>query len=312
MVIAEAGVNHNGSLELAFKLVDAAVFAGADYVKFQTFMTDECISKDAVKAPYQGKGSQYEMVKGFELSFNDFAKIKEYCSGRIRFLSSPFDLKSLEFLSDLEMIKVASGEITNLPLLEKIRKPVLLSTGMSTLGEIQDAILVLRKNRVKITLLHCVSSYPCPLCEANLRAIETLKKFGFPVGYSDHTLGIEAVLGAVALGATVIEKHLTLDKKMTGPDHKISLEPKEFKNMIEMIHNLEIALGDGVKKPQRSEIENLVVRKSIVASKDIWEGEIFTNENLTTKRPGVGISPMKWHKVLGLSAQRNYSKGERI
>lgn len=312
MIIAEAGVNHNGRLDLAYRLVDAAVWAGADYVKFQTFITEDCISKDAPKAAYQGKGSQFEMVKGLELSFDDFEKIKEYCEGRIGFLSSPFDLKSVEFLSDLKMIKIASGEITNLPLLRKIRKPVLLSTGMSTLEEIGQAIMVLRKNRVKITLLHCVSAYPCPLCDANLKAIETLKRFSYPVGYSDHTLGIEAVLAATALGATVIEKHLTLDRNMDGCDHKISLEPKEFKEMVEKIHNIEIALGDGVKKPQKSEIENLIVRKSIVASRDIRKGEVFTEENLTTRRPGIGISPMKWDKVLGLAAQRDYKNGERI
>ncbi len=325
-IIAEAGVNHNGDIKLAKKLIDAAKSTGADAVKFQTFKAESLVSKVAQKADYQKQAtetdeSQLEMLKKLELSFSDFKDLKKYCEGKeILFLSTPFDFDSIDFLESLEMpiYKVPSGEITNLPYLMKIAstgKPVIMSTGMSDLDEVGLALEVLRDNGAgTITLLHCNTQYPTPFEDANIKAMLTLKeRFGVAVGYSDHTLGIEAPIAAVALGATVIEKHFTLDKSMEGPDHKASLDPQELKAMVTSIRNIELALGDGIKRPSRSETSNKeVARKSIVATRNIVKGEIFTEDNLTIKRPGNGISPMKWFEVLGMSAERDFCEGELI
>lgn len=304
-IIAEAGDNHNGDFNTALKLVDVAKRAGADCVKFQTFVTEEIISKYAEMAEYQKKNtgkeeSQFEMVKRLELSFDEFRKIKEYCDRvGIQFLSTPFDLKSVDFLNELGVpfFKIPSGEITNYPYLIKIAhtgKPVVMSTGMCEPDEILAAINVLEKNGSgEITLLHCNTEYPTPLKDVNLYAMRTMKKmFGKKVGYSDHTKGIEVPVAAVALGACVIEKHFTLDKNMPGPDHKASLEPDELGRMVKNIRNIEIALGDGVKRVSESERKNIAIaRKSIVARRNIQEGEILTEENLAVKRPGTGINP---------------------
>lgn len=325
-IIAEAGVNHNGSVRLAKKLVDAAKNAGADAIKFQTFIADRLVSKVAQKADYQKQAtetieSQLEMLKKLELSFDIFKDIKNHCEEKgILFLSTAFDLDSINFLESLEMpiYKVPSGEITNLPYLMKIAslgKPVIISTGMSELDEVGLALEVLRDNGAgTMTLLHCNTQYPTPFEDANLKAMLTLKKrFGLAVGYSDHTLGIEAPIAAIALGATVIEKHFTLDKSLVGPDHKASLDPQELKAMVTSIRNIEVALGDGIKQPSVSEIMNKeVARKSIVARRNIVKGEIFTQDNLTVKRPGNGISPMKWFEVLGMSAERDFYEDELI
>ncbi len=327
-IIAEAGVNHNGSLELAKKLVDVAIEAGADAVKFQTFKAESAISSYTPLAEYQKKNlgeekSQLEMVKELELSFADFEKLKKYCDEKgILFLSSPFDIESARFLKDLglQMFKIASGEITNYPLLKEIgsyRKEVILSTGMADLGEIEDALDVLIESGTKkenITVLHCNTEYPTPFEDVNLRAMLTIKEaFKVRVGYSDHTLGIEVPIAAVALGAEVIEKHFTLDKNLPGPDHKASLDPGELKTMIKAIRNIEKAIGDSIKKPSPSEKKNIpIVRKSIVAKRPIKKGEILTEENLTTKRPGTGISPMRWREIIGRKAQRDFKKDELI
>lgn len=325
-IIAEAGVNHNGDIRLAKKLIDAAKSAGADAVKFQTFKAESVVSKLAQKAEYQKQTtgadeSQLEMVKKLELSFCDFKELKKYCEEKeILFLSTPFDFDSIDFLESLEMpiYKVPSGEITNLPYLIKIArigKPVIMSTGMSDLDEVGSALDVLRDNGAgTITLLHCNTQYPTPFEDANIKAMLTLKeRFGVAVGYSDHTLGIEAPIAAVALGATVIEKHFTLDKNMEGPDHKASLDPQELKAMVTSIRNIEVALGDGIKRPSKSETPNKeVARKSIVARRNIVKGEIFTEDNLTVKRPGNGISPMKWFEVLGKKATRDFCEDELI
>jgi len=325
-IIAEAGVNHNGDVKLAKKMINIAKSAGADAVKFQTFKAESLVSKVAQKADYQKQAtatdeSQLEMLKKLELSFGDFKDLKKYCEEKeILFLSTPFDLDSIDFLESLEMpiYKVPSGEITNLPYLMKIAstgKPVIMSTGMSDLDEVGLALEVLRDNGAgTITLLHCNSQYPTPFEDANIKAMQTLKeRFGVAVGYSDHTLGIEAPIVAVALGATVIEKHFTLDKSMEGPDHKASLDPQELKAMVTSIRNIELALGDGIKRPSRSETSNKeVARKSIVATRNIVKGEIFTEDNLTIKRPGNGISPMKWFEVLGMSAERDFFEDELI
>ncbi|MDR1236224.1 MAG: N-acetylneuraminate synthase [Holosporaceae bacterium] len=323
-IIAEAGVNHNGSVESAENLIDKAMEAGCDAVKFQTFKAENVVSRFAEKAEYQKKRTgaeenQLQMIKKLELSFDDFAKMKKYCEDcGVMFLSSPFDVESADFLAslDVEYFKIPSGEIVNLPLLRKIasfRKKVILSVGMATLEEIEAAVKVLVDSR-EIRLLHCTTEYPCPFSEVNLRAIQTLKnKFGFEVGYSDHTEGIEVAIAAVALGATVIEKHFTLDKNADGPDHRASLEPHELKQMVSAIRNIEKALGDGRKIPTESEIKNIpIVRKSVVAKRDIKKGEIFSAENLATKRPGTGISPMKWDEIMGTIAQRDYSEDELI
>lgn len=325
-IIAEAGDNHNGDFNTALKLVDVAKRAGADCVKFQTFVTEEIISKYAEMAEYQKKNtgkeeSQFEMVKRLELSFDEFRKIKEYCDRvGIQFLSTPFDLKSVDFLNELGVpfFKIPSGEITNYPYLIKIAhtgKPVVMSTGMCEPDEILAAINVLEKNGSgEITLLHCNTEYPTPLKDVNLYAMRTMKKmFGKKVGYSDHTKGIEVPIAAVALGACVIEKHFTLDKNMPGPDHKASLEPDELGRMVKNIRNIEIALGDGVKRVSESERKNIAIaRKSIVARRNIQEGEILTEENLAVKRPGTGINPMQWMEVLGTRAVRDFKEDELI
>ena len=325
-IIAEAGDNHNGDFNTALKLVDVAKRAGADCVKFQTFVTEEIISKYAEMAEYQKKNtgkeeSQFEMVKRLELSFDEFRKIKEYCDRvGIQFLSTPFDLKSVDFLNELGVpfFKIPSGEITNYPYLIKIAhtgKPVVMSTGMCEPDEILAAINVLENNGGgEITLLHCNTEYPTPLKDVNLYAMRAMKKmFGKKVGYSDHTKGIEVPVAAVALGACVIEKHFTLDKNMPGPDHKASLEPDELGRMVKNIRNIEIALGDGVKHVSESERKNIAIaRKSIVARRNIQEGEILTEDNLAVKRPGTGINPMQWMEVLGTRAVRDFKEDELI
>lgn len=327
-IIAEAGVNHNGSLELAKKLVDVAVDAGADAVKFQTFKADQLVSKSAQKAEYQKQAtaaeeSQYEMIKKLELDENVHREIIGYCNEKkIMFLSTPFDHSSIELLNNFEMpiFKIPSGEITNLPYLQhigRLGKEVILSTGMADLGEIEDTLDVLVQSGVpkeKITVLHATTEYPCPIDEVNLRAMQTIRAaFGVKVGYSDHTEGIEVPIAAVAMGACVIEKHFTLDRAMKGPDHKASLEPAELKAMVQAIRCVEQALGDGIKKPSKSEVKNIsVARKSIVALRPIKKGEIFCEENLAIKRPGNGISPMQWNEVIGQAAQRDYQSDELI
>lgn len=325
-VIAEAGVNHNGRLDLAFQLVDKAVEAGADCVKFQTFITENEMVKDAEKAEYQKNSTgdaetEFEMVKKLELPFDDFLQLKDYCEKKnILFLSTPFDLESIDFLDGLDIAcwKIPSGEITNLPYLVKIAKTkrdIIMSTGMCELEEVRQAVSILKENGSgKITLLHCNTEYPTPYEDVNLLAMDTLhREFQLDIGYSDHTKGIEVPVAAVALGASVIEKHFTLDRNMEGPDHKASLEPDELKQMIISIRNIEKALGCGEKKPSRSEMKNIsVARKSIVAKKPIKKGERFTEENLAVKRPGTGISPMRWNEILGLYASKDYVEDEQI
>jgi len=321
-IIAEAGVNHNGSLETAYKLIDAAKNSGADAVKFQSFKASSLVSKKAEKAEYQKQTTsinetQYEMIKKLELSLEDHHKLIDYCLKKeIQFLSSPFDLYSIDLLNKLglEIFKIPSGEIINLPYLKKIgtfNKNVILSTGMSDLGEIEDAINVLIESgtdREKITILQCNTEYPTPYEDVNLKAMLTIKNaFNVKVGYSDHTKGIEVPIAAVALGAEVIEKHFTLDKTMEGPDHKASLEPDELKNMIDAIRNIEKAIGDGIKKPSKSEVKNKpIARKSLIAVREIKKGELFSEENIGIKRPGNGISPMRWDEVIGKVANQDF------
>lgn len=325
LVIAEAGVNHNGSIEIAKSLICAAKEAGADVVKFQTAKLGSLVSKVAKMAEYQKENigkeeSQKDMLSKLLLPFNAFVELSNYCKEvGIQFLSTPFDIESIHFLKELVMFwKVPSGEITNYPYLVEIAKtglPVILSTGMSEIAEIDAAMKVLRDNGcTEITLLHCNTQYPTPYEDVNLLAMDTLKKrYGVPVGYSDHTSGIEVPIAAVALGAKVIEKHFTLDKMMEGPDHKASLEPYELKAMITSIRNIEKALGSTEKKVSESEIPNkAVARKSIVAKCDIIKGEILTEDNITTKRPGNGISPMRWNEVLGTKAVRDFEEDELI
>ncbi len=327
-IIAEAGVNHNGSIELAFRLIDAAKEAGADAVKFQSFKASSLVSKKAEKAEYQKRTtdsneSQYEMIKRLELSFDDHIKLIEYCKGNnIIFLSSPFDLESIDLLVELGLntFKVPSGEIINLPYLRKIgklNKNVILSTGMADLGEIEDALNVLMENgteKEKITVLHCNTEYPTPYEDVNLKAMLTIKNaFNVKVGYSDHTEGIAVPIAAAALGAEVIEKHFTLDKNMEGPDHKASLEPNELRMMVNAIRNIEKVLGDGIKKPSKSEMKNKpIARKSLVAIKKIGKGDLFTKENIGIKRPGNGISPMRWDEVIGKTAKRDFGEDDLI
>lgn len=325
-IIAEAGVNHNGQLDLALQLVDKAVEAGADCVKFQTFITENEISKNAQKAEYQKdttgeEENEFEMVKKLELTFEQFREIADYCKRKgILFLSTPFDLESIDFLDRMDIFcwKVPSGEITNLPYLIKIAKTnrdVIMSTGMCDLEEIRTAMEVLRKyGSGNITLLHCNTEYPTPFEDVNLNAMITLQReFGVTVGYSDHTTGIEVPIAAAAMGAKVIEKHFTLDRNMEGPDHKASLEPQELAQMVCAIRNIEQALGDGEKKPSPSERKNITVaRKSIVAKRKISKGEVFTEENLCVKRPGDGINPMRWFEILGTVADRCYEEDEQI
>lgn len=325
-IIAEAGVNHNGNLALAKKLIDVAKEAGADAVKFQTFQTEQVITKSAQKAAYQQittgeQESQYEMVKKLELTFDEFTTLKEYCDhSEILFLSTPFDMESIEYLEtiDLPIYKIPSGEITNLPYLIRIAetlKPIIMSTGMSNLEEIGNTVSILKQHGNKdLTLLHCNTEYPTPFEDVNLNAMLTLRNtFQTDVGYSDHTLGIEASVAAVALGATVIEKHFTLDKNMEGPDHKASLNPEELKLMVQSIRNIERALGEGEKKPSKSELKNRdIARKSIVAKVPIQEGEVFSAANITVKRPGNGVTPMRWFDVIGQTAKRAFKEDEPI
>jgi len=327
-IIAEAGVNHNGSLELAKQLIDIAVEAGVDAVKFQTFKAEKVISKFAKKAEYQiqttGKQeSQLDMVKKLELDVDSHRILMKYCMEKnIMFLSTPFDHDSIELLTDLglEIFKIPSGEITNLPYLRhigKLNKKVILSTGMSDMGEIEDALDILTQSGTKkenIIVLHANTEYPTPMEDVNLKAMVTIgKTFDIPYGYSDHTLGIEVDIAAVAMGACCIEKHFTLDKTMEGPDHKASLEPDELKAMVKAIRNLELAFGTGIKKPSNSESKNKeIARKSIVAKIDIKKGDILTEENLTIKRPGNGINPMRWDEIVGTIATKDYNEDELI
>jgi len=328
LIIAEAGVNHNGSIELARQLVDAAVAAGVDYVKFQTFKAEKIASRNATKASYQQKTtnaneSQLAMLKKLELSKEDHLSLIEYCSKKnIQFLSTPFDLESIDLLSELgiRLGKIPSGEITNLPYLRKMAKTfpqLILSTGMATMKEIEEALNVLLNtgaNKNSIVILHCNTEYPTPFEDVNLLAMPSIgKKFGVSFGYSDHTKGIEVPIAAIALGAVVIEKHFTLDRNMEGPDHKASLEPQELIEMVNSIRNIEKAVGSSVKEPSPSELKNITIaRKSIVAATNINKGEIFTEGNLTVKRPGSGISPMQWDAVLGKKASRDFEADELI
>lgn len=325
-IIAEAGVNHNGDIKLAKKLIEQGAKAGVNAVKFQTFKAENLVTSTAAKADYQNKNdhsseTQFEMLRRLELNYDDFVELKKYCELKgVDFLTSAFDLESIDVLEDLEidLYKIPSGEITNLPYLRKIAatgNKVILSTGMSTYAEIEQALSILKDNgATDIVVLHCNTEYPTPMHDVNLQAMVTIgKAFNVEVGYSDHTLGIEIPIAAVALGATVIEKHFTLDKKMDGPDHKASLEPEELAKMVLAVRNVEAALGDGVKRLSDSEKENLsIVRKSIVANKGIEEGELFTSDNLTIKRPGTGISPLEWDKVLGTKSWKKFEKDEVI
>lgn len=324
-IIAEAGVNHNGSLENAFRLCDAAKEAGADAVKFQIFKTEKLVTKSAPKADYQNNNdkttdSQFQMLKQLELSNDEFIKLSSYCKKiGIEFLATAFDDDSVDFLYSLGVgvAKVPSGEITNLPYLVRIAKlwkKILLSTGMASFDEIRDAYNVLTRYGATVEVLHCTTEYPAPFETVNLKAMQNLgNKLGSRFGYSDHTRGIEVSVAAVALGATVIEKHFTLDKSMPGPDHKASLEPKELKKMVEVIRNVEKALGSAEKIVNSCEKKNaLVARKSIVAKINIKKGDVFTEHNLTTKRPGVGISPMKWFDIIGTKAKKDYQKDDLI
>ena len=329
LIIAEAGVNHNGSLKLAKQLVDVAATAGVDIVKFQTFRAENLVSEQAVQADYQKRNlgssdqSQFSMLKKLELSQADHRILFEYCREKgVSFLSTAFDFESIDFLATLkpDLWKIPSGEITNYPYLKRIaqfRKPVILSTGMSTLGEITAAMNVLEEfglSRNQITVLHCNTEYPTPMCDVNLRAMQTIAaELKVNTGYSDHTVGIEIPVAAVALGATVIEKHFTLDRNLTGPDHKASLEPQELKAMVSAIRNVELALGDGVKRVSDSERKNKsMARKSIVAACPIKKGEFFSENNLTVKRPGDGISPMFWEQVLGKMAGKDFQADDLI
>ena len=328
-IIAEAGVNHNGSLELAKKLIDAAVEAQADAVKFQTFKAEKLVSKNASKAAYQKENmndsddSQFSMLKKLELDIDAHQELIAYCEQyNIMFLSTPFDHDSIKMLDELglEIFKIPSGEITNLPYLRHIGmldKQVILSTGMADIGEIEDALDVLIEagtSKYNITVLHANTMYPTPMKDVNLKAMKTIgNTFNIAFGYSDHTLGIEVDIAAVAMGATVIEKHFTLDKGMKGPDHKASLEPDELIAMVKAIRNIEKALGTGIKKASESEKPNMeVARKSIVASKMIQKGDVLSEDNLTVKRPGNGISPMCWDDIVGTIAQKDYEVDELI
>ncbi|RJE85658.1 N-acetylneuraminate synthase [Paenibacillus sp. 1011MAR3C5] len=326
-IIAEAGVNHNGSMEVAKKMIEKAAEAGVDAIKFQTFVSKNLVSKFAKKAEYQMKNmsdesnSQLDMLNKLELSPSDFAYLKEYCKEHnIMFLSTPFDMESIDVLRDLDinMWKIPSGEITNLPYIIKIAKlnqPIIMSTGMCNIEDIEKTLQVIRKyNSQPITILHCNTEYPTPLEDVNLKAMLTLKNlFNTEVGYSDHTVGIDVPLAAVAMGASMIEKHFTLDKNMDGPDHLASLEPDELIQMVKSIRNIERAIGDGKKTISPSERKNIeIARKSIVAARPISKGEIFSEQNLTTKRPGNGLSPMEWFNVLGIPAKRDFTEDELI
>ena len=327
-IIAEAGVNHNGSVKLAKQLIDAACEANADAVKFQTFKTENLVSRNAEKAKYQKETTasdetQFEMIKKLELDAEVHKELMEYCKSKnIIFMSTPFDLDSIKLLVGLglDTFKIPSGEITNLPYLRqigKLGKRVILSTGMSNMNEIDDALNVLINagtHKNNITVLHANTEYPTPMEDVNLNAMVSIgNRFDVDYGYSDHTLGIEVDIAAVAMGAKVIEKHFTLDKMMEGPDHKASLEPEELRAMVSAIRNIEKALGDGIKKPSKSEKPNMdVARKSIVASRAIKKGDLFSEDNLTVKRPGNGISPMRWDEIIGTQAKQNYKKDQMI
>lgn len=328
LIIAEAGVNHNGSLKTAKQLIDAASNAGADIIKFQTFQSRQIATKDAQQAVYQyealgQKQSQLSMLEKLELKAEQHEPLIEYCQQKnIEFLSTAFDIPSIDLLSKLKIKrwKIPSGEITNLPYLRKIgamKGPVILSTGMATLGEIESALFILEEAgtfRNDITILHCTTEYPAPLEEVNLRAMRTIAKaFAVDVGYSDHTKDIFVPVAATGMGATIIEKHLTLDQNMPGPDHKASLEPNSFATMVHGIRCVEQALGDGIKRPTVSELANMkVARKSLVAARPIRCGELFSTDNLTAKRPGTGISPMHWEAWIGKRASRDFSTDELI
>lgn len=326
IIIAEVGVNHNGSLNLAKKMAKIAKESGADIVKFQTAKLESLVTDSAPMAEYQKKNiknamSQKEMIKEILLSYEDFIELSNYCREiDIQFLSTPFDIESIDFLAGIgcTMWKIPSGEITNFPYLTKIaelHQPIILSTGMSTLEEVEKTVELLKNKGVsEITLMHCTTEYPTPYEDVNLKAMVTLQKyFECSVGYSDHTLGIEVPIAAVGMGAVVIEKHFTLDRSMKGPDHKASLEPDELKAMIASVRNVEAAFGNGVKKPVLGEISNIeIARKSIVAKCKILKGEIYTSDNITTKRPGNGISPMRWNEIIGITANRNYEADELI
>ncbi len=328
IIIAEAGVNHNGSIENAKNLVDVAEQAGADYVKFQTFKAENIVTVNADKANYQKsltgiEESQFEMIKKLELDKDAHIKVMKHCEGKnVKFLSTPFDNDSIQMLLNLKIpfFKIPSGEITNLPFLECIGShglPIVMSSGMSSLKEVSDAVQVLTSagaEKDSITILHCNTEYPTPMRDVNLNAMLTIKnELNVKVGYSDHTLGIEIPIAAVAMGASIIEKHFTLDKNLPGPDHAASLEPDELKAMVKGIRNIEIAFGDGKKKPSLSEKKNLpIVRKSIVAKTKIKKGDIFTEGNMSTKRPGTGISPMNWYELINKKSKKSFNPDDLI
>ncbi len=329
LIIAEAGVNHNGSMELAKKLIDVAADAGVDYVKFQTFKAENLVTKTAMQAEYQQRNmgddgnSQYNMLKKLELSHEQHVELIGYCREKgVKFLSTAFDFESMDYLASLHLglWKVPSGEITNYPYLKKIadyQEPVIISTGMSTMEEIQAAMKVLTDNglqKEQISVLHCNTEYPTPMTDVNLSAMnEMCRQLGVVIGYSDHTQGIEVPIAAVAMGAGIIEKHFTLDRSLPGPDHKASLEPDELKAMVTAIRNIEQAIGTGHKTISASERKNkAVARKSIVAARDIKKGELFTEENLTVKRPGNGINPMRWPEIIGKKAIHDFNEDELI
>jgi N,N'-diacetyllegionaminate synthase len=328
IIIAEAGVNHNGSIKIAKKMIDVASKAGADFIKFQTFKSENLVTKKAEQAQYQKKNdetnqTQFEMLKKLELDLKSHEELISYCNKKnIQFLSTAFDIESLKMLEDfnLPFYKIPSGEITNLPFLKHVggqKKPIIMSTGMSTLEEVKKALNVLIDSGSKkdeITILHCNTEYPTPIIDVNLRAMLTIKeRLKVEVGYSDHTLGIEISLAAVALGAKIIEKHFTLDRNMLGPDQAASLEPNELSNLVSSIRNIEKAFGNSIKKPSNSEKKNIkVIRKSIVAKDKILKGDFFSNLNLTVKRPANGLSPMNWNKVIGQIAKKNFNIDEII
>ena len=329
IIIAEAGVNHNGDIETAKRLIDVASDAGVDYVKFQTFKANKIVTRQAKRADYQNENTknldtQYEMLKKLELNEDSHHLLIKYCNDKgIKFLSTGFDLDSLEFLHEIgiRLAKIPSGEITNYPYLKKVAQlfsEVVLSTGMSDMDDINKALAILLKFGVKkenITILHCNTEYPTPMSDVNLKAmLHIQKEFDVKVGYSDHTLGIEVPIASVTLGARVIEKHFTLDRNLPGPDHRASLEPNELKSMVKSIRNIEKALtGSEIKEPSKSELKNKqIIRKSIIALKPITKGEIFNNRNIGTKRPGTGISPMKWESVIGQASKDNFEQDELI
>jgi N,N'-diacetyllegionaminate synthase len=327
-IIAEAGVNHNGDLQIAEELIKVAASAGADYVKFQTFQATAISSKLAGRAEYQKvnmkeDGSQVSMLQKLELNSEMHKHLIQVCNNHyIQFLSTPFDFPSIDLLQNLgiQLWKIPSGEITNYPYLKKIgsmKQEIILSTGMANLSDIESALKVLESegtSRDRVTVLHCTTEYPAPYNEVNLKAMQAIRDaFRVKVGYSDHTLGIEISLAAVAMGATVIEKHFTLNRSLPGPDHKASLEPAELKQLFQGIRNIELAMGDGIKRPFPSEMQNMAIaRKSIVASRNIQKGEKFINDNITTKRPGNGVSPMRWEEVIGKIAIRDFQEDDLI